>query len=45
MRMALADDMRAEVDRLVDAYLRHHVEDAYPHRVSKVTGQMTHFGG
>src|SRR5690606_11710319 len=40
MRMALADDLRAEVETLEDAYLRHHVEDAYPHRVSKVAGQL-----
>ncbi|MEP0549074.1 MAG: DNA repair protein RecO [Rhodothermales bacterium] len=41
MRMALDDDLRAEVNRLVDAFLRHHVEDAYPHRVSKVIDQLT----
>jgi len=40
LRMTLTDDTRAEVGRLVDAYVRHHAEDAYPHRVSKVAGQM-----
>ncbi len=40
MRMELDDDLRAEVNRLVDAYLRYHVEDAYPHRVSKVIEQL-----
>ena len=41
MRMALGDELRAEVNRLVEAFLRHHVEDAYPHRVSKVTDQLS----
>ena len=41
LRMALPDDTRAEVERLVDGYLRYHAEDAYPHRVAKVAGQMT----
>lgn len=40
MRMHLAYDVRAEVERLTDAYLRFHMEDAYPHRVSKVAEQM-----
>ncbi len=40
LRMSLDAALRSEVERLVDAYLRHHVEDAYPHRVSKVAGQM-----
>jgi DNA repair protein RecO (recombination protein O) len=40
LRMRLDDGLRPEVERLVDAYVRHHAEDAYPHRVSKVAGQM-----
>lgn len=40
LRMTLADDLRTEVEHLVDAFLRHHAEDAYPHRVSKVAEQM-----
>ncbi len=40
LRMALPDDLRAEVGRLVDAYLRYHVEDAFPDRVRKVVGQL-----
>ncbi|MEM1042246.1 MAG: DNA repair protein RecO [Bacteroidota bacterium] len=41
MRMALSADLRDEVQRLVDAYLRYHVEEAYPDRVRKVAGQLT----
>lgn len=44
LRMTLADDLRAEVEHLVDAYLRYHAEGAYPHRVSKVAGQMSGHG-
>jgi DNA repair protein RecO (recombination protein O) len=40
MRLALGPDLHAEVNRLVDAFLRYHVEDAYPHRVSKVVAQL-----
>jgi DNA repair protein RecO (recombination protein O) len=40
MRLTLDTDLRAEVNRLVDAFLRYHVEDAYPHRVSKVVAQL-----
>jgi DNA repair protein RecO (recombination protein O) len=40
MRMQLGADTQAEVDRLVEAFLRYHVEDAYPHRVSKVAAQL-----
>ncbi len=40
LRLALTDDLRAEVNRLVDAYLRYHVEDAYPDRVRKVASQL-----
>ena len=40
MRMNMDATLRGEVGRLVEAYVRHHVEDAYPHRVSKVAGQM-----
>jgi DNA repair protein RecO (recombination protein O) len=40
MRMQLTADLRAEVNRLVEAFLRYHVDDAYPHRVGKVTAQL-----
>jgi DNA repair protein RecO (recombination protein O) len=40
MRFALDAELRAEVNRLVEAFLRYHVEDAYPHRVSKVAAQL-----
>ncbi len=40
MRMTLTDELRGEVQRLVDAYLRYHVEDAFPDRVRKVAGQL-----
>lgn len=39
-RMRLAPDVRAEVETLVDAYLRFHTEDGYPERVRRVAGQM-----
>ncbi len=45
LRMDLGGDLRAEVNRLVDAYLRYHVEDAYPDRVRKVAGQLAAPGG
>lgn len=44
LRMALPAETRAEVERLVDAYLHFHAEDAYPHRVAKVAGQMAERG-
>ena len=40
-RLDLDDTLRPEVENLVDAYLRHHVEEAYPDRVRRVVGQMT----
>ncbi len=40
LRMALPDDLRAEVLRLVDAYLRHHVEGYLPDRVNEVARQL-----
>ena len=40
-RMRLDPDQRAEVESLVDAYLRFHTEDAYPDGVRRVAGQMT----
>jgi DNA repair protein RecO (recombination protein O) len=41
MRLHLDTDLRADVETLVEAYLRYHVDDAYPGRVRRVTGQMT----
>lgn len=40
LRMRLTPETRHEVDRLVEAYLRYHVEDAYPSRGSRVLGQL-----
>ncbi len=39
-RMRLEDDVRREVDNLVDAYLRLHTESRYPERVRGVADQM-----
>ena len=40
MRMRLTPDVYAEVDTLIEAYLRYHVQDAYPGRGSRVTDQL-----
>lgn len=40
MRMRLSIEARAEVDALVEAYLRYHLQGAYPGRGSRVTGQL-----
>ena len=40
MRMRVAREAYAEVDTLVEAYLRYHVQDAYPGRGSRVTDQL-----
>ncbi|MGI9174622.1 MAG: DNA repair protein RecO [Rhodothermales bacterium] len=40
MRMRIARETYAEVDTLVEAYLRYHVQDAYPGRGSRVTDQL-----
>lgn len=40
MRMRLTEELRAEVERLVDAYLEFHTEEAYPSRVSRVAAQL-----
>lgn len=40
VRMHLTEPVRREVDALVDAYLRHHVEDAYPTRGARVLGAL-----
>ena len=39
-RMDLDTACRHEVEAMVDAYLRHHIEGKYPDRVSKVTAQL-----
>jgi DNA repair protein RecO (recombination protein O) len=39
-RLRLSGPLRAEVEALVDAYLRYHTEDAFPERVRRVAGQM-----
>ena len=40
MRMRLEPAVRREVERLIEAYLRYHVEEAYPNRSGKVIGQL-----
>lgn len=40
MRMRLAPDVRLELGRLVEDYLRYHVEDAYPTRSNRIIGQI-----
>lgn len=44
MRMRLTAEQQGEVERLIDAYLHFHTEDAYPSRVSKVAAQMAGAG-
>ncbi|MGB3542297.1 DNA repair protein RecO, partial [Rubrivirga sp.] len=39
-RMRLDDDVRREVENLVDAYLRLHTESSFPERVRGVADQM-----
>jgi len=40
MRMHLDPGTRLELSRLIDDYLRYHVEDAYPTRTAKIVSQM-----
>ncbi len=40
MRMNLSPKLRLELGRLIDDYLRYHVEDAYPTRTAKIVSQM-----
>jgi DNA repair protein RecO (recombination protein O) len=40
MRLELSPSVRQEVDRLVEAYLRYHFEDAYPDRSRDVIAQL-----
>lgn len=40
MRMRLEPEVRQELDALTEDFLRHHVQEAYPVRSSKVIGQM-----
>ena len=40
MRMRLPPDTRRDVNALVEAYLRYHVEDAYPTRSDKIISQL-----
>ncbi|HET6569834.1 MAG TPA: DNA repair protein RecO, partial [Rhodothermales bacterium] len=40
MRMTLKPEIRSEVERLVEDYLRYHLEDAYPSRSRKVIEQL-----
>lgn len=40
MRMRLDADVRREIKALVEAFLRYHVEDAYPTRSDKIIGQL-----
>lgn len=40
MRMRIDERTLAEVSRLIEDFLRYHVEDAYPVRSSRIVGQM-----
>lgn len=40
LRMQVEPPVRRELDRLVEDYLRYHVEEAYPTRSEKVVGQL-----
>ena len=40
LRMRLSDDVRAEVEDLVEAFMRYHFEDAYPDRTRQVAAQL-----
>ncbi|RMF57804.1 MAG: DNA repair protein RecO [Bacteroidetes bacterium] len=40
MRLRLTDDVRREVDRLVEAFLRYHFDDVYPSRSARVVGRL-----
>jgi DNA repair protein RecO (recombination protein O) len=40
MRMRMDAPVRHELDRLVDGYMRYHVEDAWPERAARVFGRM-----
>lgn len=44
MRMRVAPETGPELERLVEDYLRYHLEDAYPTRSSRVIGQLLHDG-
>ena len=41
-RMRLTSEAYDEVETLIEAYLRYHVQDAYPSRGRRVTGQLLH---
>lgn len=40
MRMRIDERTRAELSRLIEDFLRYHVEDAYPTRTTRIVGQM-----
>ena len=40
MRMRLDTPVQSELARLIEDYLRHHVEDAYPTRSNRVVGEI-----
>lgn len=42
IRMHLEPNVRLEVERLVEDYMRYHVEEAYPSRSLRVLGQLRH---
>lgn len=41
LHLEMDPGVRAEVNRLVDAFIEFHVEDAFPHRTSRVLGQLS----
>jgi DNA repair protein RecO (recombination protein O) len=42
--MRLSDAVRAEVEGLVEDFMRYHFEDAYPDRTREVTAQLVQPG-
>jgi DNA repair protein RecO (recombination protein O) len=40
MRMRMDAPVRHELERLVDGYMRYHVEDAWPERAARVFGRL-----
>ncbi len=40
LRMRLEDPVRHEVERLVEAFMRYHFEDAYPDRTGEIVAQL-----
>lgn len=44
LRMTLKDDVRREVEHLIEEYMRHHIEETYPTRAEKVWSRLEQLG-